>query len=194
MKQELRSSTGFSLIDLVVVVALFATLSAIAIPAIQNMGEAIALGEAQRLVQSELQQARLKSVTTNRVLRVRFNCPAAGQFRMVELIGTSSIPAPQDSAANRCSDTSYPYPAADHNPVTVPNNDGPIRRIDYRVSFGAVQTVEFRPTGVVYSVNGDGTSGPPLAGNGVAITVTKGSDVRSVTVNALGRIQSQREQ
>jgi Tfp pilus assembly protein FimT len=194
VKQELRSSNGFSLVDMVVVVALMATLSAIAIPVIQNWGEAIAFGEAQRRVQSELQQARLKSVTTNRVLRLRFNCPAAGQFRMVELIGTPSLPAPQDSAANRCSEASYPYPAADHNPVTLPNNDGPIRRIDNRVSFGAVQTLEFRPTGVVYTVNGDGTSGPPLAGEGVAITLTKGAAVRSVTVNALGRIQSQREQ
>ena len=130
------------------------------------MANSIALGQARRIVHSELQQARMKSVTSNLVMRVRFNCPAAGQFRMLELLGTPSAPAPQDTAANRCSDTMYPFPPADQNPVTLPNQDGPIRRIDPRVSFGAVQTIEFRPTGTAYSVNPDGTSGPPLAGDG----------------------------
>lgn len=176
------------MIDMVVVMALIATLSSIAIPAIRNVGDAIALGEAQRMVQSELQQARLKAVSSNRVMRVRFNCPAAGQFRMLELIGTPKLPAPEDTAANRCSETVYPFPAVDINPVTVPNQDGPTRRVHDSVSFGAVQTIEFRPAGTAHSVNADGTSGPPLAG-GVAITVQKGTAVKTVTVNALGKVQ-----
>jgi len=173
-----------------VVVAIIATLSGIAVPAIQNMGEAIALGEAQRVVQSELQKARLKAVTSNRLMRVRFNCPANGQLRMVELVGTPTAPAVEDTASNRCSDTVYPFPAADNTPITLPNNDGPIRRIDQRVSFGAVQTIEFRPSGEAYAVNADGTSGASL-GDGVSITVTKGSAVKAVTVNGLGKIQAQ---
>ena len=124
-------------------------------------------------------------------MRVRFNCPAAKQFRMVELIGTPSIPVAQDTATNRCDNTLYPFPAADNNPVTLPNNDGPIRRIDPRVSFGNVQTIEFRPSGTAYSVNADGTAGPPLAGDGIALTVTKGKDTKTITVNALGKITAQ---
>jgi hypothetical protein len=189
VRQTLRTDAGFSLVDVIIVTGLIATLSAISIPLIQNIGEAIALNQARRLVHSELQHARMKSVTSNLVMRVQFNCPAAGQFRMLELLGTPSAPTPQATAANRCSDTVYPHPPADQNPVTLPNQDGPIRRIDPRVSFGAVQTIEFRPTGTAYSVNGDGTSGPPLPGTGVAITLTKGTEVRSVTVNALGKIQ-----
>jgi type II secretory pathway pseudopilin PulG len=174
---------------MVVVVAMIATLAAMAIPTMQRMGDAIALGQAQRIVQSTLQQARLKSVTSNRIMRVRFNCPSAGQMRMVELIGTPTAPAAQDTATNRCSDTVYPYPAPDNNSVTLPNNDGPIQRIDSNVSFGATQTIEFRPTGTAWSVNTDGTSSAPLAGTGVSITVTKGSSVKTVTINALGRVQ-----
>jgi type II secretory pathway pseudopilin PulG len=189
VRQTLRTDVGFSFVDVIVVTALIATLSAISLPLIQDMANSIALGQARRIVHSELQQARMKSVTSNLVMRVQFNCPAAGQFRMLELLGTPSVPAPQATAANRCSDTAYPFPAADNNPVTLPNQDGPIRRIDPRVSFGAVQTIEFRPTGTAYSVNPDGTSGPPLPGTGVAITLTKGTEVRSVTVNALGKIQ-----
>jgi Tfp pilus assembly protein FimT len=191
VRQDLRTSNGFTMIDMVAVMALIATLSAIAIPAIQRVGDSIALGEARRLVQSTLQQARLKAVTTNRVMRVRFDCPAAGQLRMVELVGTSSAPAATDIAANRCSEDAFPYPGADTNPITLPNQDGPIRQIDSRVSFTAMQTIEFRPSGTAWSVNADGTSTTPLAGNGVTITVQKGSATKAITVNALGKIQGQ---
>jgi Tfp pilus assembly protein FimT len=189
--RNLQSPAGFTFVDVVVAVSIFAILAAIAVPTIQNMGDAIALGQSQRIVQSELQRARLKAVTSNRVMRVRFNCPAAQQFRVVELIGTPTVPAAQDTAANRCSETVYPFPAADNNPVTMPNNDGPVRRIDRRVTFGATQTIEFRPTGIAYAVNADGTSGAPLAGNGVSITLTKGTASKAVTVNALGKITNQ---
>lgn len=174
---------------MIIVVAILGTLSAIAVPTVQRIGDSIALGQAQRLVQSTLQQARLKSVTSNRIIRVRFNCPVAGQFRMVELIGTPRIPAPQDTAANRCSGTAYPFPAADANPLTLPNHDGPIRTMNSAVTFQAVQTIEFRPTGTAWSVNADGTSTTPLPGNGVSITVKKGSSLKAVTVNALGKVQ-----
>ena len=177
------------MVDIVVVMALIGILSAIAVPAISDIANTIALGEAQRLVQSELQRARLKAVTSNRVMRVRFNCPVNGAFRMVELMGTPSLPAPGDTAANRCSEATYPYPAADTNQVTLPNQDGPIRQIDRRVSFGAVQTIEFRPTGAAYAVNADGSSSAPLAGTGVSITLKKGTTVKTVTVNALGKIE-----
>ena len=191
MRQTLRTTAGFTLVEIVVALGMLAALTAITVPLVQDIGNGIALGQAQRMVMSELQQARMKAVTSNRVIRVRFNCPVAKQFRMVELIGTPSVVAAQDTAANRCDEVVYPFPAADHNPITLPNNDGPIRRIDPRVSFGNVQTIEFRPTGIAYSVNANGTSGPPLAGNGVALTVTKGNDIRTVTVNALGKIATQ---
>src|SRR5690349_21669651 len=118
---------------MVIVMTLLATITAIAVPALKDYSDAVALGQAQRLIAGELQQARMKAVTTNRIIRVRFNCPAARQFRMLELIGTPTVPATQDTASNRCSDTAYPYPAPDNNQLTLPNQDGPIRRIDPRV-------------------------------------------------------------
>lgn len=191
MGRRVSTETGFTLIEMVIVVVLIGTVTAMAIPLMQNFNGAIALGSAQRTVASELQLARMKSVTTNRVLRVRFNCPAANRLRTVELIGTSSIPAAQDIAANRCNPAVYPFPAADTNPVTFPNLDGPVRILDSSVSIGAAQTIEFRPTGMAYSVNADGTSTVPLAGNGVTLTVTKGNKSKTITVNALGRIHAQ---
>ena len=67
------------------------------------------LGMTARDVERELQFARLKSVSTNRPMRIRFNCPVAGQFRVVELIGTPRVPLAADGAANRCDETIYPY-------------------------------------------------------------------------------------
>ena len=191
VRQNLRAASGFTIVDMVAAMAIIAVISAMAIPAIKDYGEAVALGQAQRSVASELQQARMKSVTTNRVMRVRFDCPVAKQFRTVELIGTSSIPVSADNASNRCDDSIYPFPAADNNPVTLPNSDGALRRLDPRVSFGNVQTIEFRPTGMAYSVNPDGTSTLPLDGNGISLTVTKGSKSKTITVNALGKITAQ---
>ena len=177
------------MIDMVAVMGLISVLAAIAIPTIQRIGDSIALGQSQRLVVSTLQQARLKAVTANRIMRVRFNCPAAGQMRMLELIGTPTAPSTEDVASNRCSNTAYPYPAADYNPVTLPNQDGPVVRINSNVMFDTTETIEFRPSGTAWSVNGDGTSSAPLAGAGASITVRKGSVVKAVTVNALGRVQ-----
>jgi prepilin-type N-terminal cleavage/methylation domain-containing protein len=188
---RVSTAAGFTLIEIVIVLMLIGAVSAMALPVMQNFNGAIALGSAQRMIASELQQARMKSVTSNRVMRLHFNCPAQNQFRTVELIGTSSIPAAQDTAANRCNSAVYPYPAADTNPVTFPNQDGPVRFLDSTVSLGAVQTIEFRPTGMAYSVNADGTSTVPLAGNGVVLTVTKGNKSKTITVNALGRIHAQ---
>jgi prepilin-type N-terminal cleavage/methylation domain-containing protein len=189
--RRVSTEAGFTLIEMVIVLMLIGMVTAMALPVMQNFNGAIALGGAQRTIASELQLARMKSVTSNRVMRVRFNCPAPNQLRTLELIGTSSIPAPQDTAPNRCNPAVYPFPAADNNPVTFPNLDGPVRMLDSMVSLGAVQTIEFRPTGMAYSVNADGTATVPLTGNGVDLTVTKGNKSKTITVNALGRINAQ---
>jgi len=190
VRNTLRLDAGFTLVEVLIALMMFATLAAITVPLFKDFNDAIALGQSQRLVQTELQRARMGAVTTNHILRVRFNCPAAGQFRTVELIGTPTVPAAADSAANRCSTTAYPFPAADNNVVTLPNLDGPVMRIDSKTSFTASQTIEFRPTGIAYSVNANGTSGTMLAGD-AAITIAKGPHNKTVTVNALGKISSQ---
>ena len=164
-------------------------MAAIAVPAVTDVMGSIRHGQAAQLVESELQQARMKAVSTNRIIRVRFNCPSARHFRMVELIGTPAVPDVRDTAANRCTTTAYPYPPADQSVVTTPNHDGPLKSIDDKVSFGVAPTIEFRPSGAAHSVAADGKSGPPLAAAGTAITLTMGTAVKTVTVNGLGKIK-----
>ena len=182
------STAGFTLIDVICTIAVFTILAGISVPAFQNVTEGYKLGQSVRDVERELQTARLKSVTANRPLRVRFNCPATGQYRIVELIGTISVPAPEDSASNRCQESTYPTPGGDNNPLTRPNHDGPARRLPAGVTFGTVSTLEFWPDGSVHQQQGTTQPWPVVATAGTSITVVKGSITKRIDVNGVGKI------
>lgn len=169
-------------------VAVVGILAGISVPAFQNLTEGYKLGQTIREVERELQSARLKSVTANRPLRVRFNCPAAGQYRTVELIGSPSVPAPEDTAANRCQETAYPSPASDNNPLTRPNHDGPMRRLPTGITFSAANTLEFWPDGTVHQQNGATLPWPVVPAAGTSVTVAKGAVTKRIDVNGVGKI------
>jgi len=183
-----RSEAGFTLIDTICVVAIFAILAGISVPAFQNLTEGYKLGQSLREVERELQSARLKAVTSNRPLRLRFNCPAAGQYRIVELIGTPSVPAAEDGAANRCQESTYPTPAADNNPLTRPNHDGPMRRLPPGITFSAANTLEFWPDGTVHQQNGATLPWPVIPAAGTSVTLAKGAVTKRIDVNGVGKI------
>jgi type II secretory pathway pseudopilin PulG len=175
------------LIELMITVAVFAIVAASAVPVFSNMTEALKLSQGLREVEREMQTARLKAVTSNRPIRVRFNRPVATEYRMVELIGTPSAPAAEDASLDRCQETSY-VTGGDENPLTRPNHDGPPKRLPRDVAFGTAPTLEFWPDGSVHKDDGSGTPWPVVASTGTAITLTKGSQVKSITVNGLGKI------
>ena len=183
-----RSDAGFTLIDMICVAAVFILLAGISVPAFQNVTEGFKLGQSAREVERELQSARLKAVTSNRPLRIRFNCPAAGQYRTVELIGTASAPTAEDGAANRCQEGTYPSPAADRNPLTRPNHDGPMRRLPTGITFSAANTLEFWPDGTVHQEAGATLPWPVVAPAGTSITLAKGSVTKRIDVNGVGKI------
>lgn len=180
--------------DVIATMALLGIISAMAVPTIQNLYENQRLGVSTRLVERELQTARLTAVTANQPIRVRFNCPAAGQFRRVELLGTVYAPAADDAntqAVQRCSTTNYPYPPAGMNPLSRSSHDGPIQQLDTAVVFGSTVTLEFWPNGSVHQVTGVNPSPLLDAVNGATIALAKGTTTKSITVNSLGKIQIQ---
>lgn len=183
-----RSAAGFSLVDMLCVVAVLAILAGVSVPAFQNVTEGYKHGQAVRDVERELQTARLKAVTANRPLRVRFNCPATGQYRITELIGTPSVPASSDTAANRCTESVYPTPAGDNNPLTRPNHDGPVRRLPTGITFGTAATLEFWPDGTVHQQSGSTLPWPVVGVAGTSITLVKGSVTKRIDVNGVGKI------
>jgi prepilin-type N-terminal cleavage/methylation domain-containing protein len=190
VRRNLYSTSGFTLVDMVFVMAIIAILSAIAVPGMQDIADSMVLGEAARQVRAELQQAKLLAVTTNRPMRVRFNCPLAGDYRITELIGTPTKPVAMDTATTRCSEQLFPYPAPDINPLTRPNHDGPVRKLDQRVTFGPVQTIEFWPDGTARIDQGVLPWSVITGEDGLALTLIKGTVVKTVTVNGLGKITS----
>jgi prepilin-type N-terminal cleavage/methylation domain-containing protein len=186
---KIHGQSGFSLIELLTVCALVGIVSVIGMPLLGQIGGAIELGEAARQVERELQSARIAAVSANQPMRLMFNCPAAGQYRLVELIGTPGVPASADGVVGRCSSSTYPFPAPDNNPITRPNNDGPLRNLSANVTFTTVTTIEFWPDGTAHTNTGGTNPWPPIAAAGTNIVLTRGSKTRSIVVNGSGKIQ-----
>lgn len=176
------SADGFTLVELLLVVGLVGTMAAVALPVMKDMTASIKLNDASRVVAGELNDARIKAVSTNRVLRVRMNCPATGYIRRVEVLGTAV-----DSASNRCLQTAYPFPAADNDVMTRPNYDGPVRMLPAGATV-TTSIVQFQP---------DGTAAEVVSGvvqaitTPVTVTITREGKSKSVTINAVGKIQLQ---
>ena len=165
---------GFSLIDIMFVVLLFGVLMAVTVPGATTASRRYNLIAANREVAAQVRAARLTAVTSNRTIRVRFNCPVAGQYRVVEVVNNAAI----DNAADRCSSTTYPYP--DPNPAALPDLDGPVMVLRGGITFGGVQDLDIAPTGRV----------TPLTGAVPAtIGVTNSYETQNLTVSATGRVQ-----
>lgn len=176
----MREDRGFSLVELLAIVAVIATIAAVATPAFMNIVEGMRLGQGARELERELQDGRLKAVSTNRRIRVRTNCPVTGQYRIVQVLGTTS-----DSPASRCSESTYPYNASNQNPVTK-LQDGPVKRLTPGTTVGTV-SVEFTGDGQAFSVDTAGVRTnitTPLT-----ITLTRKGKTKGITVNGLGKIQ-----
>ena len=180
-----RSAVGISVVDMLATLAVIGTVSAMAVPQVFDAVDRMRLGMSLRDVERELQFARLKAVSTNRPMRVRFDCPSAGKLRVVELLGTPAVPDANDADAvlTRCSETAYPYrpTGADQSRLTRPNNDGPIRTLYSGTTFTAKQTLEFWPNGTVHN-----TAGTQI--NTVTLTLSRKSKTKNITVNGLGKI------
>ena len=168
----MRGIRGFSMIELLVTVALVMIASAAAVPLLSGASRRSASFAAQRDVAGQIRTARLAAVTGNKVMQVRFGCPATGQYRVIEITGDATI----DADTARCS---YPWP--DPDAAALPNLDGPIMRLPEGISFGTTQNLAVSTTGQISQLSG---SMP------VTIQVTNGSTIRQITASAAGRIQT----
>ena len=186
---KVSRQSGFSLIELLMVTALVGIVSVIGLPLLGQISGTIELGEAARQLERELQSARMTAVSANQPVRVMFNCPVANQYRMVELIGTPAVPAAGDGVVGRCSQTTYPFPAPDNNPITRPNNDGPLRYLPALVTITTSTTIEFWADGSAHTNTGGTNPWPPIASPGTNIILTRSGKTKSILVNGIGKIQ-----
>src|SRR5688572_19976570 len=159
----MQSSRGFTLFELLIVVAMIGILGAIGLPVLIGSSNRNAVWTASEQVASQVRQARLKAVSRNTQFRVRFNCPVLRQYRVLRVTGVAAV----DNAANRCTT----YLQHDSGVFTLPPN----------VDFGAVPTLEVNGRGQ-YSLPGGGVM--PLT-----INVQYGNThTRTFTVSITGQI------
>jgi hypothetical protein len=200
VRREWLRHEGFSMMDLLVVAAFIGIVGGVSVPLLGRTIERMRLGMAARDVKSELQTARLKAVSSNTYMRVRFDCPSAGQFRVIERIGNPNVADAGDdlnsAAATRCSPTAYPVEiGAGGNRLVRPNNDEPLRTLQPGVSFStttgltasANKVVEFWPDGSAHVPGGP--PWPRVGTAGVQLVLTRDSQTRTLTVTSLGNIQ-----
>jgi prepilin-type N-terminal cleavage/methylation domain-containing protein len=157
----MQSSRGFSLLELLIVVALIGTLGAIALPVLFDSSNRNAVWTASEQIGSQIRQARLKAVTRNTPFRVVFNCPAANQYRVLIVDGNIND-------ADRCTQ----YKTHDSGVYTMPPS----------MNYGAPPNLEVNGRGQ-YSVVGAGVL--PLT---ITVTHAGNGASRNFTVSITGQI------
>ena len=176
-------AAGFTLIEIMMVVALMSIVFGIAVPAASNAVEGMRLGIALRDVERELQAARLNAVSVNRPMRVRLNCPAAGQLRVVEVTGVLAT----DTNGSRCNETVFPFPGPkDADPAT-PAADRPVKYLHVSIGLSGPD-LQFSPNGTTQWIDGGALQPITIP---ATVTVSKGADASTVTVNGLGKVDIQ---
>ena len=175
-----RDKSGFTLIEIVITLTVMTTLAGVASLTIPGAMRRYALNTSAQTVATAIRSARYVAVSKNRTVRVRFDCPATDQFRVVEFVGTPAI----DDAVDRCSETAYPYP--DTNPAVAPNVDGPVILLPRDGQFGSVPDLEIDTAGRVTPLNGCPTC-VPLAPP-AAVIIGNGYETTTITVSATGQV------
>jgi Tfp pilus assembly protein FimT len=174
---------GFTIFELVLVMAGALTLAAIVGPTFSNLMDANRARVAVRQVERELQTARLKAVSAARSLRVRLDCPTVGQLRVLEVTGIPST----DNAANRCDPVAFPFPGPRDSLRATPSLDSPVMYLPEGATVtGTVRQFEFDPRGSVFAVDAMGATA--LLQGDVVLTVTHKTWIHMVRINAVGRI------
>ena len=176
-----KREAGFSVIEVTVVAGVAMITMGLAAPSIITAIDDYKFNSEVQNVASTIRSARYKAVANNLTMRLRFNCPATGQMRLVEVTGDSAI----DDASDRCDTDSYPYPDADAS--AAPNNDGPVIQMNSAVHLPTtVHGLEISTAGRIRPLSGC----PSCSAGSPPAVIVMGDDLsatnRLITVTATG--------
>ena len=79
-----KGKSGFTLIEMMIVIAVFAIVAAIAIPAFMSLLPGMRLNGAARQIMGDLMAARMDAVKQNNEVRVFFNSPGTNQYQILD--------------------------------------------------------------------------------------------------------------
>ena len=156
----MRSNRGFTLLEAVIVLGMLSVIGAMALPVMFDANNRNAVWTASEQIGSQVRQARLKAVTRNTPFQVRFNCPAARQYRLLIVDGNIND-------ADRCTQ----YKDQDSGVYTVPQS----------ITYGNPPTLQVNGRGQ-YSIVGVGAL--PLT---VSVQHENGH-ARNMTISITGQI------
>ena len=197
--QVVRRISGFSLIELVVVVAIILIVSAIAVPAVRRTTATYRLDTSSHDVASMLQQARLAAVRTNQPYYVQYNVAGLAPGIVV------AVPASRNFAQYNPQIDPTVALSTNINFQAVPAAGGPPNHAQLEtalgVAAGAAQSggvIGFNARGIpcVANAGNQWLCGAPAAGGAAAFewfvqdAITGGW--AAVTVSPSGRIKSWR--
>jgi Tfp pilus assembly protein FimT len=173
--------------------AAIVTIAAVLVPNSRHLLNTMKARNAARVVERQLQTARLKAVTNSRAMQVRFACPAAGQMRVLEVTGVAAT----DGAGNRCDPAAYPYPGPNDALRSTPVMDSPVVYLPAGTTVTCVGcpagtsspiALEFGPRGTVHAINVATNVESTFIGD-ITIQVLLGGQTYEVKVNELGRVK-----
>ena len=79
-----KGKSGFTLIEMMIVIAVFAIVAAIAIPAFMSLLPGMRLNGAARQIMGDLMAARMDAVKQDNAVRVFFNSPGTNQYQILD--------------------------------------------------------------------------------------------------------------
>ena len=170
------SEKGFSLVETLLVVLIISGTAVSAMPGASTAFRRYQLDSARSQIAAQVRSARLRAVTANQTMWVRFNCPAPGQMRVVQLVVNPTV----DDGEDRCSAAVYPYP--DRNVAVEPNHDGPVMTLPGGIGLDEnTPDIDISPTGRIT---------PRAGGFPLAIILSDAHETRSIMITAAGRVVS----